>query len=260
MYVHTSVCFVHEIMSQFEARRVISYARVSTGAQATSGLGIEAQHLAVQVAAAQRGWHIVDSCTDDAVSAAIEPTRRPQLGAALARLDAGEADVIMAVRLDRFIRRIRDLHLLLDRSSAGGWEFIGLDVPVNSDLPTGSFMRIVVGAFNELERAMISERTKAALAVARSRGKRLGRPSRQSQEAKDLATALRADGVSLRNVAAALEEAGLSTPTGNTAWTHSSVQALLRTVQLDHEAEANAARYAAERAAAGDSSAPGRFR
>ncbi|WP_420625844.1 recombinase family protein [Candidatus Poriferisodalis sp.] len=152
-------------LNELESKRIISYARVSTGAQATSGLGIEAQHRAVRDAAVERGWQIVDYCTDDAVSASIEPKQRPQLGAALARLDAREADVIVAVRLDRLIRSLRDLQTLLDLSAEGGWEFIGLDIPVNSDLPVGSFLRSVIGAFNELERALISERTKSALAV-----------------------------------------------------------------------------------------------
>ena len=237
---------MNEQMYESESKRVISYARVSTGSQAASGLGIEAQHRAVGFAAVGRGWQIVDYCTDDAVSATIEPHRRPQLSAALARLDAGEADVIVAVRLDRFARSIRDLQILLDLSAGGGWEFVGLDVPINSDVPAGSFLRTVVGAFNELERALTSERTRAALAVARSRGKRLGPPSRQSQEAKELAVTMSADGMSLRKIAGALTESGIHTATGKSIWTHSSVQGLLRTARLDREAEANTARYAAE--------------
>ena len=246
MFAITNVRLMHDPMSEATATRVISYARVSTGAQAASGLGIEAQHLAVQMAAVQQGWQIVDACTDDAVSANIEPAQRPELGAALERLDAGDADVIAAVRLDRFVRSNRDLLTLLDLSSRGGWEFIGLDVPITSEVPAGTFMRTVVGAFGELERSMISERTRAALAVARSQGKRLGRPSQQSPEARELATALRAEGLSLRKIAAALTESGIRTATGKSIWSASSIQGLLRTVKFDQEAEANAARHAAE--------------
>ncbi len=226
--------------------RVISYARVSTGAQAMSGLSIEAQHLAVRLAALQRGWQIVDTCTDDGVSSNIEPTCRPALGAAFERLDAGEADAIVAVRLDRFIRRMCDLQTLLTLSESGSWEFICLNLPSDSDVAVGSFMRTVVGAFGELERSMTSERTRAALAVAHGQGERLGRPSRQSQEAKELAMKLRSEGLSLRKIGAALEEAGLRTPTGKRIWSPSSVQSLLRTARLDQEAEDNAARYNAE--------------
>lgn len=238
---------MYEEGNESAAKRVISYARVSTGAQAASGLGTEAQHRAVQAAAAAQAWDIVDICTDDAVSATIEPARRPELGAALKRLDAGKADVIAAVRLDRFVRSIRDLQNLLDLSARGGWDFFCLDLPISADVPAGVFMRHVVGAFNELERSLTSGRTRAALAVARSRGKRLGRPSKQSQEAKDLATALRAEGLSLHKIAVAFEGAGLCTATGKTVWSPSSVRGLLRTARLDQEAQANAARHAAER-------------
>ena len=232
-------------MNETKSKRVISYARVSTGAQAASGLGTEAQHRAIRAAAAERGWQIVDTYTDDAVSATIEPRQRPQLGAALARLNADEADIIAAARLGRFVRSMRNLQILLDLSADGGWEFVSLDVPVNSDLPVGSFLRTVVGAFNELERALISERTTAALAVsARSPA---SRPS-QPQAAKELAVAMHADGMSLRKIAAALNETGIHTTTGKTTWPPSSVKALLHTAKLDQEAEVNAARYAAEQA------------
>lgn len=233
-------------MNQTTPIRAISYARVSTGAQAASGLGIEAQHRAVQAAAAQRGWHIVDVCTDDAVSAGIEPQQRPQLAVALALLEAGEADLIVAVRLDRFVRSTRDLLRLVEHAQIWGWELVCLDMADNSGTPAGTFMRTVVGAFTEMERDLISERTSAALAVARSQGRRLGRPSQQPQQAKNLAVTLFADGCSLREIAGALTESGFTTATGKASWTHSSVQGLLRTAQLDREAEANAARYAAE--------------
>ncbi len=200
----------------------------------------------MQAAATERGWQVVGYCTDDAVSAGIEPRHRPQLAMALAQLEAGEADVLAAVRLDRFARRTRDLQDLLDLAAEGRWELIALDVRDSGDLPVSTFLRNILSAANEFDRALISDRTKAALAVASWQGRRLGRPSRQPQAAKDLAVALRADGYSLRNVAAALEEAGLQTATGKATWPVSSVRSLLRTVELDQEAESNAARHAAE--------------
>ena len=116
----------------------------------------------------------------------------------------------------------------------------------SGDLPVSTFLRNILSAANEFDRALISDRTKAALEVAHRRGQRLGRPSRQPQAAKDLAVALRSDGYSLRKIAAALQDAELRTATGKTTWPVSSVRSLLRTAELDREAEANAARYAAE--------------
>lgn len=236
---------MQETVNTSDVMRVISYAHVSTGSQAASGLGTAAQHRAVHAAADVRGWQIIATFTDDAVSAAVEPHKRPQLSEALAQLDAGEADAIAAVRLDRFIRNTRDALTLLESAKAGGWDLVCLDMPGESETPGGKFMHMVICAYGEMERALISERTIAALAVARSRGQRLGRPSRQPQAAKDLAVAMHVDGQSLRKIAVALEDARLPTATGKTTWPPSSVKALLRTARLDHEAKANAARHAA---------------
>ena len=200
----------------------------------------------------------MDFCTDDGVSSTVEPNRRPKLSQALARLDAGEADALVAVRLDRFARSSRDQQALIDLADHGGWELVVLDLPVDSDLPVGAFLLTILGAANQLDRSLISDRTKAALAVARSRGQRLGRPSHQPQAAKELAVAMHAGDMSLREIAAALQAAGLRTATGKTEWPHSSVRGLLRTAQLDRQAEANAARHAAEQRSRTRQGPPGR--
>ena len=174
------------------------------------------------------------------------PPCASQPAAALAQLDAGEADVLAAVRLDRFARSTRDLQALLDLAARCCWEHVGLDVPVDGDLPVRAFLRTILGAANELDRPLISDQTKAALAVVRSRGRRLGRPSRQSQAAKELASTMHADGISLRKIAAALKQAELRTAGGKTTRPPSSVKALLRTAELDQQTQTNAARCTAE--------------
>ncbi len=87
---------------------------------------------------------------------------------------------------------------------------------------------------------MARARTTEALDAARRRGQRLGRPSRHAEVTKSLAAQLRSAGHSLGQIAAALNDAGILTPTGNTAWSRSSVASLLRTIDLDDQARANA--------------------
>ena len=65
-------------------KRVISYARVSTGTQAASGLSIDAQHRAIADASAARGWQVVECVTDEAISGAVPTDERRGLSAALA--------------------------------------------------------------------------------------------------------------------------------------------------------------------------------
>lgn len=234
--------------------RAVAYARVSTGAQADSGLGVAAQHRAIASAAAERGWELVGAYTDDAVSATIEPAQRPQLQEALEELASGRANMLVAARLDRFVRSMRDLMTLLDLADGQGWQLLSLDVLVDPDTPIGSFLRTVLGAFAELDRAVISERTTAALSVARSQGTRLGRPCRQPQGAKDLAVAMHAEGHSYRQIGTALQQQGLRTATGCDTWHAATVRSLINSARLDAQAAANkAAHQAAQRYASSDS-------
>ncbi len=225
--------------------RVVSYARVSTGAQAQSGLGVDAQHQAVEREARQRGWRVVEYITDNAISGTIPTRRRPKLSRALDRLARGELDVLAVARSDRLARSTIELLQLHERAQTEGWTLAALDAPVELTNPSGVLYIGVRALFSEFEARMASARTCEALEIARSRGVRLGRPSRQSEAAKTLAAQLRAEGRSYGQIAAALTETGITTPTGNTEWKRSSVQSLLRTIELDRQAQALADLHAA---------------
>ncbi|WP_420444857.1 recombinase family protein [Candidatus Poriferisodalis sp.] len=220
--------------------RVISYARVSTGAQAQSGLGIDAQHQAVDREAAARGWQVIDRITDDAVSGTTPTERRPRLRAALEKLGHGDADMLATARGDRLARSTIELLRLYERAEAEGWTLVSLDAPGGLGGPESRLFVGVRAVIAEFEAGMTRARTTEALDAARRRGQRLGRPSRHAETTKALATQLRSAGHSLNQIAVALTTAGVLTPTGNTAWSRSSVASLLRTIDLDDQARANA--------------------
>ena len=73
----------------------------------------------------------------------------------------------MIAKLDRLSR---DAHFLLGLQKAGV-KFVAADMPEANEMVVG-IMALVAQA----ERRMISERTKAALAAAKARGTRLGKP------------------------------------------------------------------------------------
>src|SRR5438128_1957045 len=75
---------------------MVGYVRVSTNEQGRSGLGLEAQEVAIRRAAAERDWHLVAIETDTASGAT--PTR-PGLEAALTRCRSGEAAGLVVARL-----------------------------------------------------------------------------------------------------------------------------------------------------------------
>ena len=226
-FAHTTLRSVNERTYEQDSKRVISYARVSTGAQAATGLSIDAQHRAVAEASAARGWRVVERVTDEAASGSLPADERPGLRAVLAQLEQGRADVLMATRVDRLARDTLITLQLFDRAERLGWELITLDAPEGTKTHDGRLLVGVLAVIAAHEAGSARARTIAALQTARRNGTRLGRPSRQSEDARVLATQLRAEGCSFREIAAALEVAGIVTATGKTTWHHSSVSALL---------------------------------
>src|SRR5207245_1856117 len=90
---------------------------------------------------------------------------REALSGALARLDRGEADALIAAKLDRISRSVQDLAGLLERSKRKGWSLVALDSDVDTSRPSGRFVLQVIGAAAEYERLIIGERTAAAHAI-----------------------------------------------------------------------------------------------
>jgi DNA invertase Pin-like site-specific DNA recombinase len=103
---------------------------------------------------------------------------RPELAALLGRLRPG--DTVIVVRIDRLARSLAHLLEVLDRVRAAGAHFRSLSDPIDTASPTGRLVLQVIGAIAEFERSLIAERTRAGLAVARARGRRLGNPALQA--------------------------------------------------------------------------------
>lgn len=211
-----------------DVRRVISYARVSTGAQAASGLSVEAQHMSIAESAGTRGWEVAMQVTDEGISGMTSPERRPAMAAAISELECGNVDALMASHVDRLGRKTLDLLLLLERAEQREWELHALDAPVDVKTPNGRAMFEFLAVMASLEAGIARARTKAALRTVRQQGRSLGRPSRQPEEARVLAFQLHTAGFSQRQIAAALEAAGIFTATGKAIWHHSTIAKLLR--------------------------------
>src|SRR4051794_15399394 len=214
-------------------RYAVGLYRVSTAEQGNSGLGMEAQQASVRAFVAAQGWTLVAEFSDIASG---KDDRRPGFQSALARCRQLGA-VLAAARLDRVTRRAHTLSQLLE----DGYSIRAADMPGADDL-----MLRIYAAMAQKERELISERTKAALAAARARGKALGgdrgyRPTCgpdaskaakarrvvAEQAAHRLALEverLRADGVvGQAALARALNDRGVPVPSGRGAWTHTTV-------------------------------------
>ena len=81
--------------------------------------------------------------------------------------------------------------------------FVSLRDNLDLSTPSGRLMFQIIGAMAEFERALIQERVKAGLAIARSKGKTLGRPKIKRERDRDAKRIrqLRGEGQSYREIA-----------------------------------------------------------
>jgi len=136
--------------------KAVAYYRVSTAAQGRSGLGLDAQKVAVKAVAAERYLTMLMEFTE------IESGKnndRPQLQQALKHAQLTGAVLVIA-KLDRLSRNAAFLLTLRD----SGVKFIAADIPNANDLTIG-----VLAVIAQAEREAISRRTRESLAVIREK-------------------------------------------------------------------------------------------
>src|SRR5271167_901475 len=146
------------------------YARVST----------DDQNLALQLTALKRAG-CRTMFKDDGISGTT--TKRPALSRCLETLQQG--DTLIVWKLDRLGRSLRDLITMLDDLRARGVKFCSLTEAIDTDTPTGRAMWQMIGVLAELERSLITERTRAGVKAAQTRGVKFGRkPKLSGQQIK----------------------------------------------------------------------------
>jgi len=180
------------------------YGRVSTGEQS-----VEMQLTELIRFCESRGWRI-RKYFDPGISGAKE--HRPRLDQLWADARRREIDVVVVYRFDRFARSTRQLVNALYEFDSLGIQFVSLHENVDTTTPNGRLVFTIFAAIAEFEREMIRQRVKSGLAVAKAKGKRLGRPRVDVDAAK--VNALRASGASWRTIARQL---GLSLGTARRA-------------------------------------------
>lgn len=209
--------------------KFIAYFRVSTERQGRSGLGLAAQHRKISDFVKDAGTLIADFC--DVQSGKDDSRAELQKAIQLAKRE--NAKIVIA-RLDRFSRRVSFIASILEQG-------IGL---VCAEMPNASdFQLHIFAALAQEERRLISERTKAALAEAKRRGKILGSngknlAAKNRRAADEFASQLRqkldADLMrrSYSEIARHLNDAGVTTATGRKFYPQTVKNYLTRTSGL----------------------------
>jgi DNA invertase Pin-like site-specific DNA recombinase len=223
---------------------LVAYCRVSSSEQGRSGLGLEAQRDAIERFAAAEGFVIVASFTEVETGKGHDALeRRPQLAAALAAARKhNKGCPIVVAKLDRLSRDVHFISGLMVQRVPFLVAELGAD--------TDSFVLHLYAALAEKERRLISERTRAGLAVAKARGVRLGNPrlsevhavvnARKAAAADAFAATVepyirraKADGAeTLREIADALNAASVPTAKGG-RWAAATVRNVVRRVAVN---------------------------
>jgi DNA invertase Pin-like site-specific DNA recombinase len=202
--------------------QVLAYLRVSTAEQADSGAGLSAQRAAILAEVERRGWKAVEWIEDGGFSA--KTMKRPGLTLALDRLGRGEATVLIVSKMDRLSRSLLDFAGIMQRAQKEGWVVLALDCPWDTTTPQGEAMASVMAVFAQLERRLIGQRTKEALAVKRAQGVRLGRPPAVPAEVVERIVSERRDGRTWPAIANRLNTGAVPTAHGGAAWWPATVR------------------------------------
>jgi DNA invertase Pin-like site-specific DNA recombinase len=222
-------------MAQAQA---VTYLRVSRESQGKNGLGIEAQRQAVTQFVAAQGFILLEEFVEvETGKGADALDRRPVLAAALEAARKAKCPVIVA-KLDRLSRDVHFISGLM----AHRVSFIVAELGPDVD----PFMLHIYAALAEKERALISARTKAALAAKKAQGAKLGNRTnlaevgarghatmraeadRFAANVRPIIEAIRNSGaVTLKQIADALNARGVKTARGG-QWHPMTVRQLLR--------------------------------
>lgn len=158
---------------------IYGYIRVSTDSQ-----DCENQKLGIESKAAALGIKIDKYIEDAGISGTKEPEERA-LGGCLKKLKNG--DVLICSELSRLGRKLFMIMRILEHCmKCGAKVYTVKDGYELGDNIQSKVMAFAFGLSAEIERDLISQRTKEALAVRRANGQKLGRPQGHTNKSHKL--------------------------------------------------------------------------
>jgi len=220
-----------------------AYIRVSTEGQATDGVSLDAQQ--AKIAA----WCVVNdvelgSVFIDAGISGKRADNRPQLQSALDGV-CQTGGVLVVYSLSRLARSTKDTIAISERLDKAGADLVSLSEKLDTTSAAGKMVFRMMAVLAEFERDQVSERTMAAMAHKKSKGERVGKipfgftlagdgvslvENIEELRAVELIRSLKAQGYSLRAIAAELDAQKIPTKDGKGKWQHTTVKSILARV------------------------------
>jgi DNA invertase Pin-like site-specific DNA recombinase len=224
--------------------RAIAYVRVSTALQAADGVSLDAQEARIRAYCDFSGLDLVAVYADAGVSGK-RACNREELQKALAAICTGKAKALVVYKLDRLARCTIDALEITQTIEKCGGSLHSLSEKLDTSSATGRFFFTLLASLAEMERGIIAERTRSALAFKRERGEATGPApfghdigpdgktlvaNAQEQVVLRVISYLDRKGMSQRGIVAGLNSRGLKTKSGG-QWTRSSLRSVVQTAE-----------------------------
>jgi DNA invertase Pin-like site-specific DNA recombinase len=183
--------------------RCAIYARVSSK---DKGQDVENQLAQQRRYATAQGWEITEFIDHESAKGSLN---RAQFQALFAAASRREIDIVLVWALDRFTREgVAETFIHIKKLLDYGVQFESLtEAHFRTTGPAGELMIAIAAWIAKQERVRISERTKAGLAVARSKGRIGGRPPKVFDRALAFTMRAQKPPMSWRKIASALHVA-----------------------------------------------------
>lgn len=220
-------------------KKAIGYIRVSRESQVETGLSLQAQRAKIEAYTALKDLSLVEIIEDAGISA--KNLKRPGMQRVLELVHRGEVEAVVILKLDRMFRNTVDALETARMFDKKGVALHSIVESLDTHSALGKFFFTLTAALAEMERGMVGERTRVALAQKKARGEKTGghvpygfslvgkklvRDARE-QEVLQRMAAMRGQGMSFQQVADHLNANGILTKKG-AAWDRARVFKILQ--------------------------------
>ncbi|MCJ8275655.1 MAG: recombinase family protein [Bdellovibrionales bacterium] len=153
-------------------KHIAIYGRCSTSHQKT---GLEGQIRAVRGYCESQGITNIQTYEDFGISGG--KISRPELNRLIGEIKNNTVSAVYVYSISRLSRSLKDLLNLLQVFEEYDVHFESITASFNLNTPIGKALIAILGSLAEMERNIISQRTKRGLANCKAKGIRLGRPN-----------------------------------------------------------------------------------
>ncbi len=136
------------------------YTRVSTRNQAeTEYSSLETQREKLEAYCKSQDQYVIYRVYEDAGYSA-DSLDRPALKELLQDLRSGRVNCVLAYKIDRLTRSVKDFHVLMDLFDRHGAKFVSITQSLDTHHPMGRLLRNILLDFAQFEREMTADRTR----------------------------------------------------------------------------------------------------